>query len=215
MVKVKICGFKRERDVRAACNMGVDMIGINLVLGSPRRVTLGTAKKLFEVVPREVKKVAVLRPREPWEIEKVSVRLKPDVLQINPQFSLSKLMGVKMGGGEELILTISIPSSGVNRGEVIRKALEASRIADYILLDTRGPIGGGTGLPHDWTLSGEIRKMLKKPVFLAGGLTHSNVRKAIEIVRPYGVDVASGVESKPGIKDPELMYKFVKAVRSP
>ena len=191
-----------------ACELGVDFIGINLVPSSPRRVSVEEARKLFDRVRSGIKRVVVLRPENPEEVERVYRELEPEVIQVNPLFPLSRLRRP----GAELMVTVPIPSSP-SESSLLLRAREAERVGDYVLLDTEGPLGGGTGRTHDWSVSRRIREALERPVFLAGGLNPRNVRRAVEEVRPDGVDVSSGIERSPGVKEEGLMREFVRAVR--
>ncbi|MFQ6129293.1 MAG: phosphoribosylanthranilate isomerase [Candidatus Hadarchaeaceae archaeon] len=213
MVKVKICGFTNLEDVKIACELGVDMVGAIMVPGSSRYVTTTQARQILDAVSGGVAKVAVIMPKDLSEVEKIEQELKPDYLQIHLTFPAGKLLELKEQLGARLIVVTPIPREIENRKKIIDRAIEAAEVADYILLDTKGPSGGGTGLTHDWGLSGEICKAVKKPIFLAGGLNASNVGQAIKIVRPYGVDVATGVESSLGKKDARLMREFIEAAR--
>jgi len=214
MVKIKMCGFMNAEDVKAARALGVDMVGAIIEIdGSSRSVTLKQAREIFDVVSDGVAKVAVIMPRSLGDIERVTRELNPDYIQVHLNFlenRLSKIRGLVAAG---LIVAVTIPQKIENRRKVVNQALRVSEAADYLLLDTKGPSGGGTGITHDWTLSREIREVAGKPVFLAGGLNPSNVGEAIRLVQPYGVDVATGVESSPGRKDAKLMRKFIEVVR--
>ncbi len=213
MVKVKICGFTNPEDVKVACELGVDMVGAILVQKSSRYVTARQAKQILYVVSGDIAKVAVIMPKDFGEVEKMARELKPDYLQIHLTFPAGKLLEIKERLDVGLIIVTPIPREIENRKKIIDRAIEAAEVADYVLLDTKGPSGGGTGFTHDWSLSGKIREAVKGPIFLAGGLNASNVGQAIKIVRPYGVDVATGVESSPGKKDARLMREFIEAVR--
>ncbi len=207
-IRIKMCGFTRPEDVEKACELGVDFIGINLVPSSPRRVSVEEARKLFDRVRSGIKRVVVLRPENPEEVERVYRELEPEVIQVNPLFPLSRLRRP----GAELMVTVPIPPSP-SESSLLLRAREAERVGDYVLLDTEGPLGGGTGRTHDWSVSRRIREALERPVFLAGGLNPRNVRRAVEEVRPDGVDVSSGIERSPGVKEEGLMREFVRAVR--
>lgn len=212
MVKVKICGFTNPEDVKVACELGVDMVGAILVPKSSRYVTTMQARQILDAVSGGIAKVAVIMPKDLSEVEKMARELKPDYLQIHLTFPAGKLFDLKERLDTELIIVTPIPREIENRKKIIDRAIGVAEVADYVLLDTKGPSGGGTGLTHDWSLSGEIREAVKKPIFLAGGLNASNVGQAIKIVRPYGVDVATGVESSPGKKDARRMREFIGAV---
>ncbi len=213
MVEIKICGFTNTEDVKVACELGADVVGAIMVPGSSRYVTTIQARQILDAVSGGVAKVGVIMPKNLSEVEKIARELKPDYLQIHLTFPARKLLELKERLGTKLMIVTPIPREIENRKNIIDRAIEAAEVADYILLDTKGPSGGGTGLTHDWSLSGEIREAVKKPIFLAGGLNVSNVGQAIKIVRPYGVDVATGVESSLGKKDANLMREFIEAVR--
>jgi len=213
LVKVKICGFTRPEDVKIACKLGADMVGVIMVPKSPRNVSIGRAKQILAAAEKGVEKVAVIMPQSLADIEKISEELKPDYLQLHLKFPAGDLQDIKKRLGARLIVVVPIPPQVENRQRIVDMAKEADKVADLVLLDTKGLHGGGTGLTHDWNLSREIRAIVKKPLLLAGGLNPANVGQAIKIVRPYGVDVATGVESSLGIKSPELMRELMNAVR--
>lgn len=213
MVKIKICGFTRIEDVKAACELGVDMVGTILVQGSPRQVTIDKAQEILNAASGKAAKVAVFIPKGSEEVEEIYRKLDPDYLQFHLTFPADALMEIRDDIDSEIILVVPIPQKINNPTEIIDRAIELAEIADFLMLDTKGPTGGGTGLTHNWELSAKIRDLVDRPVFLAGGLNPTNVEQAIKIVRPYGVDVATGVESKPGIKDRQLMREFIEAAR--
>lgn len=213
MVKVKICGFTNTEDVRVACTLGVDMVGtIVEIPRSPRRVTVEQAKQILAAASKGVDKVAVAMPKNLGEVERIARELRPDYIQSHITFPADEILKLKKRLGIKLISVIAI-SQEIKNQEIMSRAVEAARIADFLMLDTKGPSGGGTGLTHDWGLSRRIRDAVGKPMFLAGGLNPSNVKEAIRLVRPYGVDVATGVESSPGKKDARLMREFIAAAK--
>jgi len=213
MVKVKICGFTRADDVKAASDLGVDMVGVIVIPSSPRGLTLDQAKDVLKA-GKNVAKVAVIMPSSPAEASAVARRLNIDCLQIHSKFSAAQLAEIKKLSGKKIIGVVAIPQKILDRKEILDRAIEVSEAVDYVLLDTKGSSGGGTGLTHDWRFSREIRDAVGKPVFLAGGLNPNNAKDAIEMVRPYGVDVATGVESALGKKDPKLMRAFIEAAKA-
>lgn len=213
MVKIKICGFTREADVKTACSLGVDLVGVILVPRSSRCVTFGQAREIFRQVDPGVSKVAVSIPRDVNDLKSLQEKLRPDFLQFHLTFPVEDLLEVRGELDAQLMIVVPVPQKIECSEKIINRALKLAKAADFLLLDTKGSTGGGTGLIHDWNISAKIRSAVDKPVFLAGGLNPTNVAKAIEIVRPYGVDVATGVESSPGRKDPKLMEEFVEAVR--
>lgn len=177
MVKVKICGFTNADDVKVACELGADMVGVILVPQSTRYVTIEQAKRIFAATSGGVAKVAVIMPRHPNELDTFVRELKPDYLQIHPTFSEDELLNAKKRLGVKLIPVVAIPQKVENYREILERAAKASEAADYLLLDTKGPSGGGTGLTHDWRLSWQIRETVNMPVFLAGDSTLPTSRK--------------------------------------
>jgi phosphoribosylanthranilate isomerase len=213
MVKVKICGFTRGEDVKAACSLGVDMVGVILVPKSPRYVPVERAGHILKAASEGVAKVAVFIPSDPKDVKEVYRKLKPDYLQFHLTFSVDELLKIMGDIEAKTIVVVPIPREIERPLDIVDRAIEVAEVADFVSIDTKGPTGGGTGLAHNWNLSAVIRDIVGKPVFLAGGLNPSNVRDAIKIVRPYGVDVATGVESSSGKKDPKLMREFIEAAR--
>lgn len=214
MVKVKICGLTNVNDVMVACELGADMVGVVVrAPKSPRNLTLERAKVILRAIPKTVVRVAVTTASDLAAISKVAGKLKPDYLQIHSSFSAEQLWRVNKLGNVGIIGVISIPQRAENMKAIVDQALEISGVVDYLLLDTKKSAGGRASLTHDWRVSRRIREAVDKLVFLAGGLNPTNVKDAIRFVRPYGVDVSSGVESSPGKKDVELMKAFIDAAR--
>jgi phosphoribosylanthranilate isomerase len=211
-MKVKICGFTDSKDVRVACDLGTDMVGAILVPKSTRYVAPEKAREVLDAA-RDTAKVAVLMPKSSDELLEMDRRLKPDYLQIHPALPFDELGRVKGELNAGLILVVPVPARGANRDAVLQYARRAAEVADLLLVDTKGARGGGTGLTHDWNISRAVCESVGKPVILAGGLTPSNVAKAVEAVHPHGVDVATGVERSPGKKDPKLMREFIQAAK--
>jgi phosphoribosylanthranilate isomerase len=152
-------------------------------------------------------------PESPAELLEADRSLNPDYLQIHPTLPFQKLERVKGELNAKLILVIPVPTEGADREMLVEQAERAAGVADLLLVDTKGTRGGGTGLTHDWSISRAICESGSKPVLLAGGLNPSNVAEAVKLVRPYGVDVATGVEKAPGKKDPRLMKEFIRAAK--
>lgn len=202
-IRVKICGITREEDLAIVLDAGADAVGFVLgVPSSPRNISLEKAEKLIRLVPVFVKSVLVTVPASLNALLKTCEKLRPDVLQIH---------GENITDGfclrEELSNTPLIKA--VNSFEL---SLEASKSFDAVLFDSfvDGKYGG-TGRVHDWELSKRVKQVIHpKPLILAGGLKPENIRDAIRIVQPYAVDVSSGVEVEPGIKDREKVIEFIK-----
>jgi len=212
-VIVKMCGFTRPADAAFAREIGVDMIGVVLVGGSPRCISVGRAREVLAAAGNDVMGVVVFRPSSIEEVERIGKELKPDYLQLHYGVPLELVGEIRDRTGFRTIGVVPVPIEGAEREEIKRRAREISELCDMVLMDTKGPHGGGTGVRHDWKISAEVRRGIRKPVLLAGGLTPENVQEAIAQVSPDGVDVATGVESGPGIKDRELMREFMNSVR--
>jgi phosphoribosylanthranilate isomerase len=212
MVRVKICGLMVPEDVKDTCNAGVDMIGVIVDAPSRRSVTSKRAVELFSFVPKSVFKVAVIVNKSVDDAVRIVRELDPDYLQTNSSISAAEIKEIKDATGVKIMSVVGVPTRVEDPREIIARALKLSKVADFVLIDTehRGA-GGGTGLVHDWNVSRSIRETIDKPLILAGGLNPNNLRAAIEFVKPYGVDVASGVESAVGKKDQKLVRKFIQA----
>ncbi len=195
---VKLCGLSTPADVEVALEAGADAIGL-VMTDSPRRVSVELAAELRQMLPKEVLAVAVFHAPAPELVRRVEAAVSPDLFQATPD-SLHGIEGARM-------LPVVVDGPGV--GDRARAALDATG-ASRFLLDSAPK--GGTGRPADWErLTGLTR--LNRMV-LAGGLNPQNVANALSRLRPAGVDVSSGVEREPGVKDHDLMRAFVEAARS-
>lgn len=212
---VKICGLMRVEDAVRASELGADMVGTVLIEGSKRRISIEKASEIFDAVREagETKCVALCRPSSLQEILEIEEKLEPDCLQLHPETPISLIEKVRKNVSSDLILIVPIPSEGANFESALSRMLEIQDFADFVLLDTFGPHGGGTGKPHDWEISRRLVERSRKPVLLAGGLSPENVLEAIRVVRPAGVDVASGVEKEIGVKDEKLMEEFIRRAK--
>ena len=199
-VKIKICGLTRTEDVEAAIKAGADAVGF-VFTASPRRISIDTAKRLSSYVPRDVLSVGLFLDQDRSEIEQVIAAVPLDILQFHgceteqecSVFRMPWLKAVAMENAESLI-----------------QAERDFPGAEGLLLDSHSKgKRGGSGKLFDWSLS----RRVDKPVWLAGGLNPGNVGEAIRAVRPFAVDVSSGVETQPGIKSATRMNDFVQAVR--
>ncbi len=206
--RVKICGIKNIDDALFAVSAGADVIGIVHVEESKRFLDLREAGKIFRAMPPFVSKVIVASPKKIGEIREIE-RCGTDCIQLH---GLEDVMLVKeIRDSTHLKLVLQLPVTGE---ETIDEASSYSGLVDAILLDTKTERGfGGTGVVHDWNVSRRIVETIKKPVILAGGLNSVNVLNAIEKVQPYAVDVASGAESSPGVKDKGKVLEFIKKVK--
>lgn len=213
MFQIKICGVTRPSDVRLAALAGADAIGLNFHPASPRYVDLATADKIVSAFPPGVAKVGVFVNAGADQIRGLADRLGLDWIQLHgdePPEMLSRL------GDRQVLRAFRFSEHGA---AAIPRYLElcrsAGRMPDAILVDACQPGEyGGTGVTADWKVIAEIREVFAPlPWVLAGGLTPFNVQDAVAAARPWAVDVASGVESRPGVKNPLLVRAFVAAAQ--
>jgi phosphoribosylanthranilate isomerase len=199
-VFIKICGLTRDEDVKTAIMAGADALGF-VFTASPRRISIDTAIRLSAHAPAGVLRVGLFLDQVQSEIDRVLGSVPLDMLQFHGReteqqcsaFGLPWLKAVAM-----------VNSESVQQAEYDYPG------ASGFLLDSHAPgERGGSGKSFDWSLS----KPIAKPVWLAGGLNAANVGSAIRAVRPFAVDVSSGVESAPGIKDASRISAFIGAVR--
>ena len=209
MTRVKVCGIMSISDLASAITGGADAVGFIVEIdGSRHRISAEDARELITKVPMFVKSVAVIAPNSVDEAAMLAHKTGADLLQIHGTLGPKDLIALKSRVSQKIIA--AVPSRSNN----IHDICGLSTAADAVLLDTfkDGQLGG-TGTTHDWNMSASIARDLKAPVILAGGLNPSNVVEAIKIVRPYAVDVSSGVETE-GLKDPEKVAAFVKVVKA-
>jgi phosphoribosylanthranilate isomerase len=199
--RIKICGITRRGDAQAAVAAGADALGFVFHAESPRCVTVDAAARVARSVPPFVTLVALFVDALPDLVNTVIAEVGPDLLQ----FHGSESPALCGGFGRPYIKAVRM------RDDVdLRAAAREYREARGLLLDSYVPgAPGGTGTAFAWD---RIPRDLDRPIVLAGGLTPENVGAAIAAARPYAVDVSSGVESAPGIKDAEKIAAFVAAV---
>jgi len=188
---IKVCGLTTTDAVRAAVDAGVNAVGF-VFAESKRRVTALQAAELARDVPRGILRVAVMLHPSQAELDEVWSQFRPDVLQTDA----------------DDLATLQVPA-GLNVTPVFRAGRELPATLPTRLL-FEGPVSG-TGETTDW--SAAARLAARTQLILAGGLQPSNVAAAIAVARPFGVDVSSGVEARPGVKDPRKIYDFVRNAR--
>jgi phosphoribosylanthranilate isomerase len=206
-VRVKICGITRKEDLDAAVAAGADAVGFVVgVASSPRNIALEKAEKLIRQVPPFVKSVLVTVPRGIDDFE-IYEKLNPDAIQIHGE-NLHTVASVRLKIPNTLLIG-AVNAKLANALDVVSKP---AKIFDAVLLDSfANGRYGGTGIVHDWELSKRVKQAIHpKPLILAGGLTPENVAEAVRTVEPYAVDVSSGVERQPGIKDHKKISNFIK-----
>ena len=210
-VKVKICGITRKEDLEAAASAGADAVGFVVgVAFSPRNLSLVEAGKLIRQVPPFVKTVLVTVPDSLEELVKTCEAVNPDAVQIHGE-NLQDIGAVR----DKLSTKLLIWAVKAGSVDAVGSAAESAKMFDAVILDSfvQGK-HGGTGVVHDWNVSQHVKRAVyPKPLILAGGLNPENVAEAVRTVAPYAVDVSSGVECQPGIKDHQKMVEFVKKAK--
>lgn len=203
-VKIKMCGFRRVADVVTATRNGADMIGLNFWSGSSRRIDLELAVRLAQVArnqSRAAEVVGVFVNPTDDEIEAADRAVGLDWIQLHGDESPERVAEL----GPRAFKAVRVGDAGD-----VERALRYP--GDRILLDARVPGYGGAGQRFDWSLVGPLAASGRDWI-LAGGLHPENVAEAIAATRPWGVDVASGIEEAPGQKCCDRMRDFVRAAR--
>jgi phosphoribosylanthranilate isomerase len=202
-MRVKFCGITRIEDAREAVRLGAWAIGLNHWPGSPRRCDPQTALAISSELRRKVEIVGVFVNPTLGEVASAAEDEVLSMIQLHGDEGPAFCQEVARRTGAKVIKAIRVRSSAdIQAAETFR--------TDYHLLDAhRAGTPGGSGASFDWELVRDRHSEI--PMILAGGLTAENVAGAIEITRPAGVDVASGIESSPGVKDHSLMAAFAAA----
>lgn len=203
MIRVKICGITREADAQAAADAGTDAIGLVFHPASPRCVSLALAASIVRIVGPFVTTVGLFVDAAPDRVREVLACTGIHLLQLHgnetpaycAQFGVPFIKALRMAPGlDPAVAAANYPA------------------AAGLLFDAWDPVvAGGTGAGFDWSRLPAQRGL---PLILAGGLDPTNVAEAVRQVRPYAVDVSSGVEVSPGIKDPRLIRAFIAAAKS-
>ena len=199
-VRIKICGLTRVEDVSSAVEAGADAVGF-VFTESPRRISAECARELVNYVPSGVLRVGLFLNQDRSEITRVVNSVSLDVLQFHGSETERECNAYDLPW---------LKAVAMENSESARQAERDFPNAMGLLLDShKTGKRGGSGKVFDWSFS----RPLSKPVWLAGGLNPENVAEAVRIVNPYAVDVSSGVEESPGIKDKARIKAFVNAVR--
>jgi phosphoribosylanthranilate isomerase len=207
-VTVKICGVTNEEDAHRVVASGADMLGmvVDVPVETPRKIGIDEAEEISKEIDDAIDIVVVLCPVSLEEVEKVVRRIEPFGVQLHGFESNAFLKSVREALPDvKLIKTVHVDAQGTIHG-----VMPEEDYVDFLLLDTFSAQIGGTGKTHSWAKSREVVEDSVIPVILSGGLTPENVADAIKEVNPYGVDVASGVESSAGRKSKEKIIKFVR-----
>lgn len=210
--KVKICGLSTVETLEAACDAGADYVGFAFYEPSPRHISYEQARLLSAAVSEGVRKVALSVNADDATLEQIVTNLAPDILQLVGQESPARVAEIKQRFKLPVLKAIAIET------EADIAAIEPyDTIADMILFDAKAPadlkdaLPGGNGISFDWKLLDNAA--IKGDFMLAGGLNAQNVREAIALTKAAIVDVSSGVETRPGKKDIELISQFIATVK--
>jgi phosphoribosylanthranilate isomerase len=209
-VKVKICGLTDEEAASVAAEAGADYVGVVFFPASPRHVSIERAAEVLEFVPREVLKVGLFVDPDDALLDSVMDNVRLDYLQLHGAESPERVEAIRQEYGMPVIKALGIADVAD-----LDKALVYAQVADTLLFDAKPADSagrpGGNAQAFDWTLL-KGRKW-PCPWLLAGGLTPDNVAEAIRLSGAKAVDVSSGVESAPGVKDHALIRKFIAAAK--
>lgn len=208
---IKICGLSTPETLEAALAAGAGMIGLNFHPKSPRYVTPVQAAELAAQARGRTQIVALVVDYEPQQAAELARIVRPDWMQLHGKETPEQVAAIRAATGLPVMKALGVASAAD-----LEQVARYHGVADGILLDAKPPkdaaYPGGHGKPFDWTLLSSLDPAFR--FMLSGGLDPANVAEAIGIARPDGVDVSSGVESAPGIKDVDKIAEFVRAARS-
>jgi phosphoribosylanthranilate isomerase len=211
MTQVKICGLSEPVTMQAALDAGADMVGLVFYGPSPRNVSLEQAKPLADQARGKAKIVALVVDADNKLLDAIAREIKPDYFQAHGNETPTRISEISKHSGVPVIKAIKVKDASD-----IEAALRYRGIAPLMLYDAKAPetlinaLPGGNGLSFDWTLLTNEQNQF----VLSGGLTPDNVAEAVRITHAPIVDVSSGVESSPGVKDAGLVAKFIVAAKS-
>lgn len=207
---VKICGLSTPETLDAALVAGADMVGFVFFPPSPRHVSLDVAEKLGRQAKKAVK-VALSVDADDALLANSIEALRPQILQLHGKESVARIRDIKQKFGLPIMKAIAVETAAD-----LAALPGYAAVCDRILFDAKAPKDatrpGGLGAAFDWHLLEGLD--LKLPFMVSGGLNAENVAEAVRITRAGGVDISSGVESAPGIKDPEMIRNFIRAARA-
>lgn len=209
MVKVKICGLSTAETMQAALDAGADFVGLVFFARSPRNVSLSKAGELAALARGRAQIVTLIVDADDASISAIAREVAPDWLQLHGNEMPERISAIRTLATARIIKAVKVATSAD-----VASAQNYAGAADLVLFDAKSPPGavlpGGNGLAFDWT----IMEHAPHPFMLAGGLTPANVAEAIRVTGADMVDVSSGVESAPGVKDMGLIRKFIEAAKA-
>ena len=210
-IRVKICGLRTEADVAAVAAAGAAYAGFVFFAKSPRNLTIAQAATLALAAPPGLAKVALVVDADDATLDAIADGVPLDMLQLHGHESPDRVAELRARYGLPVMKAVGVADEGD-----LAALFDYSTVADQILIDAKPPKGaalpGGNGLSFDWRLVAQRRWL--RPWMLAGGLTPDNVAEAIRLTNARQVDVSSGVESAPGVKDAARIAAFVKAAQA-
>ena len=208
---VKICGLSTRETLDAALDGGADMVGFVFFPPSPRHLNLATARDLGGQVKGRAQKVALTVDADDATLADIVDALRPDILQLHGREAVARLCDIKAKFGLPVMKVIAVEAASD-----LAPLPGYAAVADRILFDARAPKGatrpGGLGAVFDWHVLENLDLAL--PFMVSGGLNAENVAEAVRVTRAGGVDVSSGVERAPGVKDPDMIRSFIRAARA-
>lgn len=208
--RIKLCGFTRTEDIQAAVAAGVDALGMIFFSKSQRAVTIAQAQALRQQIPAFVDLVALFVNPDPAYVQEVIEAVSPDLLQFHGNESPQDCERY----GKRYIRAFRVGSPGLDTREDVLAECREYASASAWLFDSHSAAYGGSGHGFDHSLlASVVTASDARPMILAGGLTPENVGDGIRRLRPYAVDVSTGIEVSPGVKSPEKIDAFVRAVQ--
>lgn len=206
---IKICGLKTDETLAAALAGGASHVGFIFFPKSPRHVEPQEAARLREAARGKAMAVAVTVDADDAQLDAIVEAMTPDMLQLHGSESPERVAATKARYGLPVMKAFS-----VREAADLDAALAYRGVADRLLFDARPPVGselpGGNGVSFDWNLLSKLDRDID--YLLSGGLNAANISKALLVARPFGIDVSSGVESAPGVKNAALITDFFRAV---
>jgi phosphoribosylanthranilate isomerase len=208
--RIKICGVGDVETSHVAAEAGADAIGLMFVEKSPRCVTGRQAREIVKALPPRVTPIGIFQDQDNGQVSNYSERVGFNDVQLHGKENLEFVASL---AGMNIIKAVSFDASDIERRLEYWDDDTVTLSAIMVDAPAKGDLAGGTGHALDWSALTSLRMPMDLPLFLAGGLTPDNVGEAIRTVRPWAVDVSSGVESSRGVKDHELIRAFCAAVR--
>jgi len=218
MTWVKICGITNLEDALTALDAGADALGFVFYEKSPRKAEVGATREIVRQVPGKVEKVGVFVDHEPGQVREIVAATGLTLVQLHGKQLLDRVWNASLPAeqsvGVKKVIPVVAGDSLKQHGVAISEEARDKVFALLFDAQSNGSMGG-TGTTFDWRGTRAMVQVisLKVPVIVAGGLNAGNVAEAIRLLQPFGVDVSSGVEARPGKKDPAKVSAFIQAVR--